>query len=262
VKRKTKNDNVPAIIIIQARMGSERLPGKVLLKFGKYSALHLMVSRLKGARVKDIIIATTTNPRDNAIEKECADNIKVKCFRGNETNVIKRMIDAAAKWGLPDNGYIVDLTGDCPFIEAKIVNLLLYQIRSKDYDYVHNDVINRSWPDGIDCQIYKYHRLKEVYNMITDQKHFSHTGWNIMHYNSAKISHWAWEAPDKFRWPELGLTLDEPKDYEFLKFLYEWFSNYNRYPQPFSVRTLIGVLKKVPHLVTNWEVTRKIPGNG
>jgi spore coat polysaccharide biosynthesis protein SpsF len=259
---KSFNDELPAIILIQARMNSSRLPGKVLLKFGNKTALHLMVDRIRTTKINEIIVASTTNRKDIAIEEECSKNIKVKCFRGDENNVIKRMIDAATKWGLPNNGIIVDLSGDCPFIDRKIVEYLLYKIRSMNLDYVHNDIINRSWPDGVDCQIYRLHALKEAYKLITNPIHYAHSGWNIPTYCTHLIESWCWIAPKKYSWPTLGLTLDEEKDYLFLKSMYERFSDKNRYPQPFSVKTMIGVLKRCPNLVTNMEVKRKVSGNG
>jgi spore coat polysaccharide biosynthesis protein SpsF len=259
----TKNIKQPAIAIIQARTGSSRLPDKVLLPLAKdKSVLHVMVDRIRQAKVKEIIVATTTNQNDSKIVRECDEKIKVRCFRGSENNVLQRMIDAASTWGLPDDGYIVDLTGDCPFSNATIINYLLYKIRSTDSDYVHNDVIDRSWPDGVDCQIYKFSALKTIYGLVTNPVHFSHSGWNIPTYGSHLFKIWNWKAPEKYHWPDLGLTLDEQKDYIFLKSLYERFSDKNKYPQPFSIKTVINVLRRCPSLITNKDVARKIAGNG
>ena len=256
-----------SVIIIQARMGSTRLPGKVLLKYdNKIPSLVCMIKRLSKCKVDHFIVATTTHTIDDEIEKTITNTFPsntIRCFRGSESNVINRVICAAESVNLPDEGYIVDLSGDCPFIQSSIVNFLLRKIyKNKELDYVHNDVINRSWPDGIDCQVYKLAALKEAEKLIINPVHLSHSGWNIPHYGSHLFKTWSWKAPERYRWPELGLTLDEKADYEFLNNIYKQFSDSNKYPQPFSIMTVIKVLKQCPWLVTNKDITRKIPGNG
>jgi spore coat polysaccharide biosynthesis protein SpsF len=253
--------DLPVICIIQARMKSTRLPGKVLKKIGDKTALGLMVERLRGIKAREIIVATSSDVSNNPIRYQCQQNIKVKCYSGDENNVIKRVIDCAKKWKLPDDGIIVDLTADCPLIDYKVVNYLINKIKSYNFDYVHNDVIERSWPDGIDCQVYKYALLKEVYEKITDPVHYAHVGWNIYKYGGKKVRSFVWRAPDDMYFPELGLTLDEEADYVFLKNIYDHFTSY-KYPQPFSVKTVIRILKRCPEMITNFGVKRKVPGNG
>lgn len=254
-------------IVIQARMGSSRLPGKVLLKYdNKISSLVYMLQRLSKCKVDHFIIATTTNSIDDEIEETITNNFPyntVKCFRGSENNVIDRVIQSVESFGYSHDDLIVDISGDCPFIQSSIVNFLLRKIiKNKELDYVHNDVINRSWPDGIDCQVYKLSVLKEAKRLITNQVHMAHSGWNIPHYGSHLFNIYNWIAPERYRWPELGLTLDEKEDYNFLNNIYKQFSDSNKYPQPFSIMTVIKVLKQCPWLVTNKDIIRKVPGNG
>ena len=109
--------------IIQARMGSSRLPGKVMMKIdSKNSVLDLIINQLKYSKfLENIIIATTSKTEDDVIEKFCLKN-SLRCFRGSEKDVLDRYYQCAKKFNLK---HIIRITADCPLIDPEIVDKVI-----------------------------------------------------------------------------------------------------------------------------------------
>jgi len=118
------------VAIIQARVGSSRFPGKVLKKIGNKTLLEILVNRIKKVKnLDDIIIATSTNPKDKKIE-ELAEKLSVKCYRGSEENVLERYVEASK---LISADIIVRVTADNPLTDPQeIDNLILSHINQKN----------------------------------------------------------------------------------------------------------------------------------
>ena len=105
-------------VIISCRYNSKRLPGKALLKFGKYSAISLLINRIKKSNyIKNIVLATSLQKEDNHIELEAKKN-NIYIFRGSLNNVLDRYVKAAQFYGIE---YIIRVTGDCPFIDGELI---------------------------------------------------------------------------------------------------------------------------------------------
>jgi len=138
-------------LTIQARMGSTRLPGKVLKHLWKnYSVLTYMIKRLSFVDGdKKIVILTTKNKKDLPIVKLCK-KLKIDYFRGSEHDVLKRMYDFIIKFDVHEsNDVIVDLTGDCPLVDPYLINDMIFKYLFYGYQYLSN-IITRSYPDGFD----------------------------------------------------------------------------------------------------------------
>jgi spore coat polysaccharide biosynthesis protein SpsF len=250
-------NNKKIICVIECRMSSSRLPGKVMLKFGNQTIIEFMVERIKKSKlIDDVVIATTVNPNDDAIEKLCTDK-GINFFRGSEDNVAQRVLDTLIHFNAD---LACSITGDCPFVYPPDIDKLIGIQQKFDYDYVSNDVINRSYPDGLDIQIYKSRALAEVIPLITDQKHLTHSAWNIPTYGSNIFKIFHKRATGAYRWPELGLTLDEKKDYDFLCKIYEKFYANNNSNDVYSIYKIISFLRQHKKFISNMEVKRKIPG--
>ena len=204
--------------IIEARMSSSRLPGKVLMTAANKPFLLHLVERLKRVKKIDkIIIATTNNKKDEEIVKFCKKN-NISFFRGSEDNVMQRVILAAKKYKLD---LITEVTGDCPIIDYRIIDQCLEIFLSNKVDYVTNCHI-RSYPDGMDVQVYKLKTLIKSSKMTKnklDQEHVTlHIRKNPSIFKTINL------MPNReIYWPELGLTLDEHKDYLLLKKIIEHF---------------------------------------
>ncbi len=146
--------------IIQARMGSTRLPGKVMeLLDGKNSSLHYTINQLKNSSNLDKIFIATTNLSEDDVIEEFSKNNKIECFRGNSNDVLDRFYECAKKFKLKT---IVRITADCPLIDPEIVDSMIEIFNSGKYDYVHN-MEPRTFPDGLDTEVFTFKILEEAW---------------------------------------------------------------------------------------------------
>jgi spore coat polysaccharide biosynthesis protein SpsF len=142
----------PVVAIVQARMGSTRLPGKSLAPVDGRTMLEVMLERVGRTPVLDAVwVATTTAERDNAVA-EAAARAGVPVFRGSEDDVLGRYAGAAAQAGA---GTVVRLTADCPLIGAEAIEAVLEALSEGDADLVTNaPPTGRTWPDGLDAEAF------------------------------------------------------------------------------------------------------------
>ncbi len=149
------------VAIIQARMGSTRLPGKVLKKVCGKTLLAHLVGRLKRSQtLDDIIIATSTDPRDKIIA-EHAQGLGVKVFRGEEADVLDRYYRAACEF---DVDTIVRITADCPLMDPAVMDKIIgvYQRNATRYDYVSN-VNPQTFPIGMAVEVFSFSTLEKTW---------------------------------------------------------------------------------------------------
>ena len=173
--------------------------------------------------------------KDEEIVKFCKKN-NISFFRGSEDNVMQRVILAAKKYKLD---LITEVTGDCPIIDYRIIDQCLEIFLSNKVDYVTNCHI-RSYPDGMDVQVYKLKTLIKSSKMTKnklDQEHVTlHIRKNPSIFKTINL------MPNRdIYWPELGLTLDEHKDYLLLKKIIEHF--YKKKNKLFSCEDVINFLR-------------------
>lgn len=238
------------VATIEARMTSSRLPGKVLLPASGIPMLQHLVNRLRAVPSLDgIVLATTTNETDDALEA-FAGQMDINCFRGSEEDVMSRVIGAAAS---VNADLVVEITGDCPIIDPQIIEQTITLYDANSADYVSNAHI-RSYPDGMDTQVFLLETLKHSASMTEDQLDHEHVTLHIRNHPEI-FRHVHLVAPPELYWPELGLTLDEPADYELLKRIIEHFENTNPL---FNCLDVIRLLREKPEWVAiNQEVLRK-----
>ena len=239
------------VATITARMTSSRVPGKVLLKAAGKTMLEHLIFRLKAVKSLDqIVLATTTNDEDLPLI-ELAKKLNISFFRGSENDVMQRVIGAATSVNAE---VVVEITGDCPIIDPEIVEQSIKMFKAHKVDYVSNAIL-RSYPDGMDTQVFRLDTLKRSAEMTNNPLDHEHVTLHIR--NNPKIfSHLHLIAPPEIHWPELGLTLDELKDYELLKKIIENFFNKNN--QLFSCTDVVRLLRLHPEYVKiNKDVIRK-----
>lgn len=243
-------DEARVVATIEARMGSSRLPGKVLMTvLGEPMLMHL-VRRLRAVpSISNIIVATTLNEIDNPIVDFCMAN-DVAYFRGSEDDVLARVI-AAGESASAD--VLVEITGDCPLIDPDLVEQTIRMYFHHDVDYASNSVV-RSFPIGMDTQVISMPVLKASADLTDDPLDREH------------VSRYLWQRPDQYRlvhlvsppslyWPDLALTLDEPGDFLLLKRIIEYFATIN---PMFSCLDIIMLLRANPSwLLLNSGVVRK-----
>jgi spore coat polysaccharide biosynthesis protein SpsF (cytidylyltransferase family) len=146
-------------VIIQARMTSSRLPGKVMADIGGKPLLQQMLGRVRRAKTLDkIVVATTTNPTDDPVAELC-QRMGVELHRGSELDVLDRFHDAANAAGAT---VVVRLTADCPMIDPELVDEVVRRFRQGDCDYATN-AIERTYPDGLDVEVMSRAALNEAH---------------------------------------------------------------------------------------------------
>jgi spore coat polysaccharide biosynthesis protein SpsF len=241
------NRNIVAII--EARMNSSRLPGKVLMKSTNKSMLEIMCTRLKRSKLIDqIVVATTTNLSDDDLIREC-ERIGVDSYRGDEENVLSRVVDAMKVFNAT---IVVSLTADCPLIDAAIVDKCIDSFVSGGYDYFSNCHI-RSFPDGQDVQVIEPGLLSDSLLRARNPRELEHVTLNIRN-NISEYRHGVLIAKDDEYWPELGITLDEVSDYDLINCIVK-----NFHPDlSFDLSSILKFLRENPNISNiNEQVSRR-----
>ena len=238
--------------IIEARMNSSRLPGKILYKAAGKSFLQHLIDRLKKIKqINKIVIATTLNSQDDALITLAKKN-KILFFRGSENDVLSRVLGASKKFKIKN---IVNITSDCPIIDVDIISQAIDTFRINKVDFVSNSDF-RSYPDGMDVSICRSESLIKTYKMTKNKKYREHVTLFIKH-NKRIFKQINIVAPKNIFWPSLGLTLDEYSDYVFLKKIIEYF--YKKKNYFFKCHEIIDVLNKNRKwLKINSKVKRKL----
>lgn len=227
------------IVTIEARMGSNRLPGKVLMETCGKPMLQHMIERLKRARrPHDVVVATTVNPLDDAIEELCR-RIGCSYHRGSENDITDRLIRTAERHRAD---LIVQTTGDCPLHDPDVIDQGIEVYLSSRVDYVSNRLV-RSFPTGLDTQVYAPSVLERVAARTTDANDREHGSYYIYtHPHEFTMKNFI--APD-YHCPEKRWCLDYPEDYRFFDAVYS-----RLYPaQPaFGTRDVLALLEREPAL--------------
>ncbi|MDF2065816.1 glycosyltransferase family protein [Bacillus sp. Cr_A10] len=210
------NDSQKIIAIIQARMGSTRLPGKILKVVNGKTLLEYQLERVKQSRkIDQIIIATTVEDADQPIIDFC-EEYGIKYYRGSENDVLSRYYETAQKY---DADIIVRLTSDCPIIDPIIIDKTIqhYLDNSLIFDYVSNTV-ERTFPRGLDTEVFSLNALKKAYEAATlarDREHvtaYLYTNpeiFRIGHLTNKKDygnNRWTVDTLEDFRLIDLILT--------------------------------------------------------
>lgn len=201
------------VAIIQARMASTRLPNKVLADVEGRPMLARVVSRVRAARrVDDVVVATSTNPQDDAVAAFCEAE-GVACFRGSESDVLDRYYQAAGSVGAE---LIVRITADCPLHDPAVIDAVVARFDPATTDYVSN-AIERTFPDGLDT---------EAFSMAALERAWREAEWTS---EREHVTSYIWKHPDRFRLAQVtqdrdlsGLrwTVDEPRDLAFVREVY------------------------------------------
>ena len=238
------------VATIEARMTSTRLPGKVMMPVLGKPILYYLVERLKSVpSIDEIVLATTLNKADDKII-EFAISENISYFQGSEDDVMLRVVEAADS---VDADIVVEITGDCPIIDPQIVEQTILMYRANNADYVSNGHV-RSFPDGMDTQVFALDVLKKSLSMTNELLDHEHVTLHIRN-NPQLFTKINFVAPPELDWPELGLTLDEQNDYDLLKIIIEHFSQENIL---FSCLEVVQFLRSRPDLLAiNNHVHRK-----
>lgn len=199
--------------IIQARLGSSRLPGKSMRVLKKRTLISHVVERAKAVRGLDgVVVATSDHERDDGLAEECA-RLGVTVFRGPEQDVLKRMLNAATAH---EADVIMRITGDCPLLCPHVAEEVLSLHDSMgEYAYAWNDVRQSGYPDGTDVEVFHRFMLETADRHTSDPLGREHvTPFMRMQYRVETVL----SPVDGSRWK---LSVDTQSDYDFVAAVYK-----------------------------------------
>ena len=210
------------VAIIQARMGSSRLPGKVLLDLGGQSMLARTLNRTgRAAGLDELVVATTTDKGDDALQKFC-ERAGYACFRGNAYDVLDRYYQCTKMVAAET---VVRITADCPFIAPEEITRLLKVYQKGEYDFVANRLpppFKRTTPIGMDTEIVSFKNLERAWQEAKEP------------YEREHVMPYFYDTPGRFRvklvqhQPSLGhlrFTVDTPEDLALAREIFAAFGN-------------------------------------
>ena len=203
-------------ILIQARLSSKRLPGKILFKLGdsRYSALSLMCERLKILQDEfDIAFITSDKECDQAISFASSIH-NFKCYQGSHKDVLKRYYDCAT---FLNSKTIIRLTSDCPLIDPIEIKRVFKIHQKNNNDYTTNTFEGSSLVDGFDVEVFSYSALSRAFNEAKLPSHREHVTFFFTEDNNFKIQY----VDPNLRFPYTRLTLDTPEDFKAISKLVE-----------------------------------------
>ncbi len=230
--------------IIQARMGSTRLPGKILLDIGPgVSVLDCMLTRVAVCKEIDTtIVATTTNEKDSVLAEYLKER-SLPYYVGSEEDVLDRYYQAALAHGAKSGDVIVRMTSDCPLIDPSVADTTVRFFKDGDFDYASNNLEPYTYADGMDTEVFSFDALERTWKEATIPAHREH------------VTFYMWKNPELFRIgqyvnPKAGqagyrLTLDYQEDMDVLKDVYT-----HLYPQNplFTMEDILDYLDAHPEV--------------
>jgi len=232
------------VAIVQARMGSSRLPGKALKDIHGRTMLARVVRRaLRSALIDKLVVATTEKEADDAIVNEC-DSLGISCFRGSEDDVLDRYYHAARAFSADS---IVRITSDCPLIDAEIVDRVVQAFLDDGPDYASN-TIESTYPRGLDVEVFTFDALKKAWcEASADLQHVHVTPYIYQHPEQFRILSVSGDEDwSRYRW-----TVDTKEDLALIRDVY---AKINR-DDLFSWRDVLELFEREPNLA---EVNRHI----
>jgi spore coat polysaccharide biosynthesis protein SpsF len=239
---------VNIVAVVQARMGSTRLPGKVLKELGGESVLARVVERLRRSRsISEVVIATSLSPDDEAVVRE-AERLRVAIFRGSESDVLDRYFQAARAFHVEA---VVRITSDCPLIDAEVTENTVRAFLNEQPDYASN-ALERTYPRGLDTEVMSVDALTRAWRTAKQPYEREHvTPFMYEHPELFKVLSVTNDADfSSHRW-----TLDTAEDLEFVRAVYERFGNRSN----FTWRDVLDLVEREPALSQlNCSVQQKV----
>ena len=227
------------LIICQARYGSTRLPGKVLLKIYDKPLLWYVIKRLEQVRTPCKVIIATVDSEENIPIIELAKSLNIDYFAGSEADVLDRYYQTAKFY---NGDIIIRITSDCPLTDPHIIDRALDIFLKGDYDYLSN-VDPPTYPDGFDTEIFSFGALERAWNEAKMQSEREHVTLYIRNekndFNCKNFEH------DK-NYNEYRLTVDTREDYLLISKIIE---NFHDHWETFTMQDIVDFLEQNPELL-------------
>ncbi|MFJ8517778.1 cytidylyltransferase domain-containing protein [Lysinibacillus xylanilyticus] len=224
------------VAIIQARMGSTRLPGKILKMVNNRPLLSYQIERLQqSSYINDLVIATTIDEKDDLIVDFCKKN-NVLCFRGSEEDVLARYYETAKAFKAD---VIVRITSDCPIIDVQVVDKTIQYFVDNNFEYVSNTV-DRTYPRGLDTEVFTFAALEKAYDEAVLKRDREHvTAYFYTNLDVFKIG----SVRDELDYSRYRWTVDTEEDFQLIKNIIEKL--YSENPQ-FTLHDIVKLMEENP----------------
>ncbi len=234
---KNETENGQIVAIIQARMGSSRLPGKSLAEIEGRPMLWHVIQRVQRAKLVDrVVVATSSASVDDAIEKMCREE-GVRCYRGSENDVLDRYYNAAKA---EKAAQVVRITADCPLIDPQVIDRVISRFQTGDVDYASNAMV-RTYPDGLDTEICSFAALERAWHEARKASEREHV---TPYLRSGKFRTANIENTSALSYLHCRWTVDEKEDLEFVRAVYGQF----RGQESFSMEDILQLLRDKPEI--------------
>jgi spore coat polysaccharide biosynthesis protein SpsF len=210
------------VAVIQARMESSRLPGKVMLPLACDHVLEHIIRRTESAETVDEVVVATSKKCQNSIVARCAARLGAETFRGSEFDVLGRIFEAASAFNAE---IVVRVTADCPLMSHRYIDVAVEHLREGNFDYVSSPT-EGTFPIGVSSEVFTYESFINVESASTDPSYREHVT-PYYYKNEELFSIDTIMSTDVFdetvlqNRSELRLTLDEPDDYELFRRIYD-----------------------------------------
>lgn len=212
---KTKANKFKIIGIIQARMGSERLPNKMSLNLDGSPIIEWVISRIKQSKLIDKFVLATSLSKENDYLIKISKKYQIESYRGSENNVLSRFVDISTK---EKADFIVRICADNPFVDPNEIDRLIKFYFSKECEYAcnHQHKINGEYADGFGAEIFSRDILNKIDNQVKSDSNKEHVTlylWeNRKHFNIMEVP-----APIELKYPDLRFDIDTKDDFSKLK---------------------------------------------
>ena len=204
------------LAIIQARMGSSRLPGKVLKKINNKTILELVVERIKNSKFIDEIVVATSIEKNNLPLIELCSSKNIRVFAGSENNVLDRFYQLAK---LIKPTQIVRITADCPLHDSDVIDKVIENHLQLKSEYTSN-INPPTYPDGLDIEIFTYKALENAWLNASEVSDLEHVTPYIRNNKEIKNTN----VENQVDYSDLRWTLDEEKDFVLIEKIYQYFA--------------------------------------
>ena len=222
--------------LVQARMASTRLPGKVLLPLAGKPMLAFEIARLQQSKkLNAVAIATSTNPENKAI-LDLAKQLGISAYAGSEEDVLDRFYQAAKQFKFD---CIVRITGDCPLADPAVIDQVIDKFLTEKADYANN-VDPPTFPDGLDVEVFTFAALEKAWKGATAQHHREHVTAYMRETDGFKKT----TVKSPIDLSKLRLTVDNKKDYAVIQKLVALL------PEKFSLNNVLEAIEKHPELAS------------